>query len=317
MKKKIGYMIYGAVGVLLCGAMVFTSSFGLSRVNQEAYDKFLTESDVLEKLAFDGFAAKNYKVRFFDGEQDFVMQKDAEMKKDKETLDVIAATAVEVDDEYQVLVPVYEKMQGVTQLVDGVSSLQNADAQPKELESFSQEMYVAAICHEAFHCWQFTKFEEQIENGIGDEGQDREAVITSEIDANDQYVKSIEHEMECLQNAYNETALNQKYAFIKDALAEEAKRQDSVSDAACRVEKFVETLEGSAQYVEAMAYRDMTSEASFEKHYLADFKYTDGSGKYYTMGLMKCLILDQVSENWQSDFSYENNASKMLEKVVK
>ena len=42
-------------------------------------------------------------------------------------------------------------------------------------------------------------------------------------------------------------------------------------------------------YVESLAYRKLENDAAWKEHYLADFQYTDGSGKYYHMGMLKSL----------------------------
>ena len=329
-KNKIAYILYGIIGILLMAGFILTGTYGLSEVNKKAYDSFAAESSYMSKLGFKDFYAADDTVRFFDGEKDYVVKSNGEITREKKVLDVLAATAWKVGEEYQILVPVYENMSGFTKMAENVemitSSGENDNQTSKSAFSgesdsqtskatFSEEFYVAAICHEAFHVWQFNHFEEQINRELGEIKADREEVITSEIDSNSEYVNSIEQEVKLLFEAYYETDMKKKLKLVGLAMEEEDKRRSTMNENSRRVEYYIENLEGSAQYVEAMVYKDLTSQKEFEDYYLEEFTYVNGSYKYYTIGLMKCLILDQMDESLQEKFTYENGLSQIMKGI--
>lgn len=344
MKLQKSFLAIGVVGMLLVGAVGMTQTKGVSKVNKEAYATYLQECDYLNTLGFKGYAPKETKVRFFDGDYDFVVSAGEEWKKESPVLNVLAGTTWQVGEEYQAVVPVYEKLQGLTEMVGNIQKLQevvkeedrevaatgedrdaraaeteNASAEEKDQANnslYSETMYVTTICHEVFHCWQFTNFEDQIVNGTHNYSGDRETIITEEIDSVEELAASVEREVNLYRDAYFTENLNTKKELVAAALQESAKRGEKLSDNAKNVEYFIETLEGSAQYVEAMSFRHLTSEEEFESQYLDEFVYSGGSGKYYRIGLYQCLLLDQLSGDWQAEFSFENSPSTILQNMV-
>lgn len=310
---KIGYLVYGALGIVLSGALAATAGKGLSEVNRKAYETYIGEGEKLSDLGFKWYRPEEIKVRFFDGDKDYVSRPDGEFQKEAPVLDVLAGTAWQVGEEYQVVVPVYEKLSGMTELLGGANMLSDEE----EEMNYSETMYVATIAHEAFHCWQFSRFEEQITKDLPEEGMDRETIITEEIDSHEELKASVLREAKLWQEAYAEEDRASKLELIKEALKEAQERNENMSQVARTAEYFVETLEGSAQYVEACTYRNLTSEEEYNDYYMGEFEYHNGSGKYYTLGLYQCLVLDQVAEGWQQEFTYENNASTILANVVR
>ncbi len=315
--KKM-YITYGLLGMFLVLCVAVTGNYGLSEVNRNAYASYISESNYMSEIGFKDFNPADYKVRFFDGEKDYVVQSERKIVKEKKVFDALAATAWKVGDEYQVLVPVYENMSGFTETVAKIGAIHSSVEQDEVVDEveFSEELYVSSICHEAFHVWQFNNFEKEMEADLGKAEWNREEIITSEIDSNSQYVASIEREVKLLFDAYYETDKNKKFELINSVLQEEASRRGTMSDNAVKMEYFIENLEGSAQYVEALVYRELTSQKDFEDYYLGEFEYANGSYKYYTIGLMKCLILDQIQEGWQAEFTYENGLSQIMKGIA-
>lgn len=53
-----------------------TGPYGLSNVNLGIYDTAVSLDETVQNMGFEGFSIKDYKVRFYDGKQDYVVQKD-------------------------------------------------------------------------------------------------------------------------------------------------------------------------------------------------------------------------------------------------
>lgn len=317
MKKLLTYTGFILTGITLTTIAVCTSDKGLSDVNKEAYKAFVNESNKVEELGFTNYETDDFKVRIFDGDNDYVGTSDGKWSKEKALLDVIAGTTLPVNDEYQAIVPSYEKMKGLTDIVGGIASLQNDGEEAFSNDTFTENMYTATICHEVFHSWQLTNFEDSIVNGSHSYNGDREAIILNEIDTNEELKASVCKEAELLYKAYFENDTEQKYNLIKEALKESEERNVKLSENAANTEYFVENIEGSARYIEAMAYKDLAGEEEFNDYYLGEFTYIDGSEKYYTLGFLRCLLLDQVNPGWQSEFTYDNGCTNILADVVK
>ena len=71
-------------------------------------------------------------------------------------------------------------------------------------------------------------------------------------------------------------------------------------------------VEGTAQYVESMAYRALRDTGAWETEYLTEKELSGGSGKYYTLGMLKCLLLDTLAPEWKNGFSLPCDLSEYL-----
>ena len=71
----------------------------------------------------------------------------------------------------------------------------------------------------------------------------------------------------------------------------------------------------NSQWVESFAYRSLEGDKAWEEHYMGEFSYEKGSGKYYQMGMLKGLLLDQTGEGWQEKFSLEEGFDGALKGV--
>ncbi|MDE5588646.1 MAG: hypothetical protein K2J60_05840 [Acetatifactor sp.] len=323
---KTWKVIYTAVGFLLAVGSIATASYGLSEVNRNIYQDALYLDEKIQELGFDGFSLKTTKVRFYDGSNDYVVQVDAEghitIKKERPQMDVFAGTTVEAAGQWQALLPTYEQF---SRLFDALEALGSYEQGMQEgnfafsKSDYGESSHAATIWHEAFHAWQSENWPEDMEAlmekaGIGKEDS-REEIIVKEVDSDKELVELFNEEMQLLMKAYRAEGPEEKRALIADVLKIAEKRKEKLSQAAEAMEYFLENYEGSARYVESIAYRELEGESAWETIYLSEFRYENGSGKYYDMGMMKCLLLDQLSDGWQKKFSPENGLNELLSRM--
>ena len=319
MKYMMAKVLYGAVGILLAAACICTGEKKLSQTDRQIYEKACSLEQEMEMLGFSGFSVRDYRVRYYDGDCDYVITPSADtytVTREKPKLDTFAGTIVKVGKEYQIVLPAYEKSKNFFAALDTAGSLQ----QQKEagetvfaLDSYRKETQVTVIWHEAFHAW-------QQENGLDQAyalGQEnREAIIKKYVDKNSVQKKAFTEEMKYLQNAYESTDMEIKKKQIKKALELQKKREVALSDKVSAEEGFLQNLEGSARYVECAAYRKLAGDEVWKKQFLQAFSYADGSGKYYDMGMYKCMLLDQCLPGWQTQFKTTPDLDGLLLKCV-
>lgn len=323
---KTWKVIYAAVGICLAVGSIATASYGLSEVNRNIYQDALYLDEKIQELGFEGFTLKTAKVRFYDGSNDYVVQVDAEghitIKKERPKLDVFAGTTVEVGGQWQALLPTYEQF---SRLFDALEALGSYEQGVQEgsfafsKSDYGESSHSATIWHEAFHAWQSENWSEDVEAlmekaEVGYEDS-REDIIVKEVDSDRELVELFNEEMQLLMKAYQAEGPEEKRALIADILEIAEKRKEKLSQAAEAMEYFLENYEGSARYVESVAYRELEGESAWETIYLTEFRYENGSGKYYDMGMMKCLLLDQLSDGWQKEFSPENGLDELLSRM--
>ena len=68
---KIGYAL---TGFLLAACTAFTGSYGLSKTDREIYRRALSLENDMEKMGFSEFSLADYKVRFCNGNCDYVVE---------------------------------------------------------------------------------------------------------------------------------------------------------------------------------------------------------------------------------------------------
>lgn len=306
--------IYILVGLILVIGTFATGEYGLSKVNQRIYDSACDTGEKVAQIQFPDFHVTDYKVRFYDGSRDYVVQGD-KIEKEQAALDTFAGTTLKIDGKQQVIVPEYELFSELFNMAG------TAEAMAEGIMAFSENTYseashAATICHEAFHAWQFTKWEQEIEElmreteMVGE--KDREAVIVNYIDSDPALVVSFEKEMELLQAAYECMDEREKVTLVQKALEVHTKRQTELLEGVTALEEYLENLEGSAMYVEAMVYRSLAGAEAFTDYYLDDFIYSNGSGKYYSLGMLKCMLLDQLSPDWKENWNLEQSVDVLL-----
>ena len=318
MKYLMAKVLYGAVGILLAAACIYTGEKKLSQTDRQIYEKACSLEQDMETLGFPGFSVRDYSVRYYDGDCDYVITPSADtytVTREKPELDTFAGTIVEVGKEYQVVLPTYEKFKNFFAALDTAGSLQQqkeAGEKVFALDSYSKETQATVIWHEAFHAW-------QQENGLDQAyelGQENREEIIKKVDKDSVQKKAFTEEMKYLQNAYESTDMETKKKQIKKALELQKKRETALSDQVCAAEGFLQNLEGSARYVECAAYRKLAGDEAWKKQFLQAFSYADGSEKYYDMGMYKCMLLDQCLPGWQKQFKTTPDLDGLLLKCV-
>lgn len=324
---RLWKIIYAAAGVFLAAGSIITGKYGLSEKNTAIYERALTLDGTMKELGFEGFSLKTVKVRFYDGNCDYVVSVDENdhitVKKERAQLDVFAGTTVEADGQWQVLLPTYEQF---ARLFDALETLGSYEQGMQEGSfafsegNYSESSHAASIWHEAFHAWQaenqIEDVEGLLENAGVDEETTREDIIVQEADSDEKLVELFSEEMALLMKAYRAEGINEKKELVAKALEIAEMRKEKLSPAAEAMEYFLENYEGSARYVESVAYREMEGEAEWKAAYLSEFDYQNGSGKYYDLGMMKCLLLDQLLEGWQEEFLDRAGLDVLLEMSV-
>lgn len=315
---KTWKIIYAAIGIILAAGSIVTAKYGLSEVNRSIYQDALSLDEKMQEFGFEDFSLKTMKVRFYDGDHDYVVQTDAEgsmtIKKEKAILDVFAGTTVEADGQWQVLIPAYEQFSGLFDALGALGSYEQGMQEGSFAFSesdYSESSHAASIWHEAFHAWQaenwtedVEKLMEQAEAGSGDAGGNtREEIIVNEVDSDKELSGLFTEEMQLLMKAYQTEQVEEKKELVEKALEIAERRKEKLTPAAKAMEYFLENYEGSARYVESMAYRELEGDSAWQEIYLSEFRYENGSGKYYDMGMLKCVLLDQLAEGWQKEFS--------------
>lgn len=323
---KIGY---GIMGILFAVGSIATGKYGLSEKDREIYDTAVSLDSDMQNMGFKEFSIRDYKVRFYDGKHDYVVvpgdepETPAKVVKEEAVLDVFVGTAIDVDGEYQVLLPSYEYFSNLFNVLGTAQTVSQGMAEGTMAfteDSYSRNSQVATIWHEAFHAWQNKNWQKEIDaltermNLSAEEG--REDIIVKEVDSDKEMVTVFEQEMKLLMEAYEETVPERKKEKMKQVLELAAQREEHLSDSANAMECFLENLEGSAMYVESIAYRKLEGDAAWKKYYLGDFSYENGSGKYYHLGMLKCLLLDEMLPGWQSRFSASYGLNQLLHECM-
>ena len=309
---------YGAVGVLLVTSVALTGTYGLPKVDQEIYDTAISLEEQMQKNGFAGFAPSELKVRFYNGKVDYVVA-DGEVTKEEAAFDTFVGTTSEIDGEYQVIVPTYDNFSGMISLLGSAQSGSEGELSFGE-DTYSTNAHVATLWHESFHAWQMTNWEEEVEVAYTEAGLSIEDnltdIVLNEIDSNDVSVLSFCEEMELLKKAYETEDLEEKKQLVIEALAVEEEREAQLSEKAIYAENYFEMVEGSARYIEAEVYRLLEGEEAWQEVYFGEFAYENASGKYYEMGMYKCLLLDELMPEWKNDFCVADSLDDYLGRAV-
>lgn len=165
-----------------------------------------------------------------------------------------------------------------------------------------EEIYISILFHEGFHCF-------QMDNGLDidlefeDVSNSEEFVnILNKLDNDEKYqklwIKEGEDLVDYLQNDNKDqwvNSYNERIRYLKEFLRDDYHFY-------MENENFYELIEGTARYVE-----DKILEEIRGKFIETDFDgtYYKGTGKFYTTGRLKCLILDK-GENWKNNLFNEH-----------
>ena len=320
---KLFKIMYAAVGIIFAAGSIVTGEYGLSEVSREIYRTAVSLDKDMQKLDFPGFSLADYKVRFYNGNCDYVVEAGQEKaKKEDAVMDTFVGTSMEVDGEYQVLLPAYEKFSDMFDMLNAVDTVSHGAGDGTisfTKGSYSENAHAAVMWHEAFHVWQMEKWEKEIDELIEQayaqndaETEDIEEIIVKEADTKPEAVSAFEEEIRLLKEAYHAPD-NEKKEWVKKALEVSENRKKQLSDSASAMEFYFENLEGSAMYVEGQAYRFLEGDAAWEEHYMGEFQYENGRGKYYHLGMLKCVLLDEMMEGWQKKFNMNCGLDELLQ----
>ncbi|MDD6307049.1 MAG: hypothetical protein PUA75_08970 [Clostridiales bacterium] len=314
--KKIGY---GIVGVLLAASVALTGTYGLSKVDREVYDTAMELEEQMQKKGFLAFTPSKMKVRFFNGKEDYVVRGNV-VTKEEAAFDTFVGTTSKIDGDYQVILPAYENFSDMFALLDTAQNAAEGEANFAE-DTYSINAHVATLWHEAFHAWQMTNWEKEVnekckEAGLGSE-ETIDEIVLSEVDSDKELVVLFSEEMELLMNAYETENQEEKKHLVTEALAISDKREAQAGRKVTYAENYLEMTEGSARYVEAEVYRLLEGEMAWQKAYLGAFIYRNGTEKYYTMGMYKCLLLDELMPEWKEYYCVTDSLDDYLRNAVK
>lgn len=311
-----GRFIYGALGVVLTIVTLVTGSYGIHPDNRQSYELALYLQTQVDELAFPKFRLQDYPVRCFDGTYDYVFSSqdgEVHMEKQDPVLGIIAGTAYEVDGIYQVIIPTIDKFHALMSVMDTVSGIQKETFTFGEQE-FGKEEQATVIWHEATHAWQFTNYEKQILNRMKKGKADEASTdLSREIDENAKVVTLYQQEMDCLLQAVNAKSIDAKISCVLKYKKIEEQRRSLLSEEILTMEEYYESVEGIAYYVESKVYEMLNGRAAYEENYLMPIgQYSNGTHKYYSMGMAKCLLLDELSKDWKSSYDYSISLTQLL-----
>jgi len=310
---KIYRILYGALGAALLAGAFFTGDYGLSDENIKIYEDALALQEQVDELGFEQFNLNEYKVRFYDGNVDYVV-KGNDVNKEEAVFTTFVGTTYKIDGEYQVILPTVENFAEMYKLLGTAGSLAEGEVNFTEDEYGSAE-HIAALWHEAAHAYQMTYYQDEILSLI--EGkvsvENIEDVIVSAVDSNEDVVKLYQKQMGILNKAYITTDLSEKKAYIESYLEMETERRELLDEEACAVEDYYEAAEGTARYIESHVYRFQEGQEAFEREYTNETEYQKGSGKYYSMGMLKCCLLDELNPGWKDNYDFSVTLTELLE----
>ncbi|MCR5105545.1 MAG: hypothetical protein K6B68_14010 [Eubacterium sp.] len=82
-------------------------------------------------------------------------------------------------------------------------------------------------------------------------------------------------------------------------------------------EDFYEMVEGTAYYVEANAVRYENGEAAYTDKYIKTIdEYSGGNSKYYHLGMLECMLLNELDPEWKDSYSFDRPLSEVIEDCV-
>ncbi|MDE7422328.1 MAG: hypothetical protein K2N51_01310 [Lachnospiraceae bacterium] len=208
MKKKkvnIQKIIWFCIVGILAVAVFMTGQYGLSEKNLSIYASAVGMQESMEQLGFKDFVITDYPITFFDGNTDYVVEKNGDeckVTKRKPVLPTFVGTA------YEVILPTIEKFEEMFSMLDTVENIQTFDQSSNfsfQESEYGENEQIATLWHEGFHAWQMSKFENEIENileGHTFSEQDfHEGRIVKEIDKNSRVVNLYQQELKLLKHA--------------------------------------------------------------------------------------------------------------------
>ena len=319
----INKIIYAGIGVILAGATLVTGTYGLSERNKVLYETALGLEDQMMDSSFEGFRLSDYNIAFYDGNNDYVVtgnQNQYEITKRQPVLSTFVGTAWQVEDHYEVLVPTVEKMSQLFGMLNSAEQLSMMSASGElnfTQEEYGDEEHIATMWHEGFHAYQFTYYWDHIvevlQGHTFSETDLNQGLVVAGVDQQPEVVALYEEGMQLLYQAVMSKDETEMKVYLESYLEVEALKAEVLSEELKILEAYYERVEGSAQYIEAMAYSKLYSVEAMADKYIENIpNFTGGSSKYYTIGLAKCLILDQLDANWKVGYDFSKDFNTLI-----
>lgn len=298
------YLITTAIGIGLLAGTLLTASTGLAEEDLACYEQAVSLQSRMDGGGFPGFLLTDYPVAFCDGKHDYVLVSNGmgyDVIKRPPVMETMAATAWEVDGHYEVIAPTKALMEHLITLMGG---------------SYDTNAQAAVIWHEAFHCWQLTEYADNIAALTGEHSFEEEdygeSMILEQCDKNPEAIYLFEQQLDLLSDAIRTKDIDKVREDIVKYQELEAKRNAMLDDTVRGLEEYYTIVEGSAHYIEASACR-LQDEQSYQEQYIDSIPfYIEGSGKYYTLGMAQCLLLDRLDENWKTDYDFSGSLMELI-----
>ena len=310
--------LYGLVGVILSISVILTSSHGLADENIEIYQMAMDLEKELGNMGFEGFDIREYPVSFYTGNADYVVtyqNGDYEICKREPVIDSFAGTIYEVDGEYQVIVPEFRKMDELLNVMNSASDLAALTEKEEASVDVSGKEYLATtIWHEAFHAYQYTRYEEGLDKLCTSDQEDFDGEEEVRVcDKNQEARDLFEKRVAALKKAISEQDVDMKKALILQYRQLTEERNALLTENAIQTEKYYTVAEGTAYYVESNVFRKLYGEQAYQDVYRNGTNtYQDGTGKYYELGMLECMLLDQINPEWKNVYAFDISLDELL-----
>lgn len=318
--KKFQIIGLVLIGFVILGSYIVTGSYGLNKRNIAIYKSALNLQGQVNSIGFPNFMLKNYPVSFFDGKNDYVFYEGA-MKKRKPVFPVFVGTTYPVDEHYEVFVPTVEKMNGLLSIINGISTVRNKSDDALE-NIYADKEHITTIWHEVFHAYQMTNYKNTIVGFIDNntllKDKSMEEVIVSEVDQNSKLRKYYEDELILLNKAVKAWDIDEIKSIVLEYKELNKKRKALLNKEVLEIETYYELVEGTAYYVEALVYQLQYSKEATLDYYVDNIKeYTNGSMKYYRIGMAKCLLLDKLDKDWKTKLDFSCSLDELIDKSIR
>lgn len=314
--------IYIGTGIVLSLATIMTGSKSLSDSNIENYKRAAELQDEMAARTFSGYHMTDYPVAFFDGTYDYVVtggaqEQNINIERRKPVIGSFVGTAYEVEGHYEILLPTVEQFSG---MVDVLSAVQTFTEEKNTLDDevgYSDEEHIATIFHEGFHAWQMSNFEKEMEECL--QGRSflddnfGESLIVEKVDHNPVIVAYYEQEMALLKKILLSDSMEEICSDLAEYQRIDEDRKGLLPEDVLILEDYYERIEGTAFYIESKAYEMLKSEEEYRTKYVEPINhYSNGTHKYYSMGMAKCCILDKLCSDWRDTYTFSESLTEML-----
>lgn len=266
--------IYIGTGIVLSLATIMTGSKSLSDSNIENYKRAAELQDEMAARTFSGYHMTDYPVAFFDGTYDYV----------------VTGGAQERNINIERRKPVIGSFVGTAYEVEG-----HYEILLPTVEQFSGMVDVLSAVQT------FTEEKNTLDDEVGYSDEEHIATIFHE-GFHAWQMSNFEKEMEeCLQGR----------SFLDDNFGESLIVEKVDHNPV--IVAYYERIEGTAFYIESKAYEMLKSEEEYRAKYVEPINhYSNGTHKYYSMGMAKCCILDKLCSDWRDTYTFSESLTEML-----